>query len=280
MYFFYLDESGEKNPGVKKTEPYVMVAVGLHEYQWKKFEHSINDFKLKLLGEINRREGIQLELADAEVRSSDIRIPTNRLKHKFLRYLTPDELSNLVDLFYSQFEERHIQIISAVIDKSRLDSYMDTEKLHRKTYELLLERVENFLKINHPKQQAIFVLDNTSKQLNKSLAMKHSYFLRQATSSRVRLNHIVEIPFFVESYLSNGVQLADLCAYNIYRVFHKRDADYQFFIRMLPFFTSRIKRPGIKGDGLKVFPDNHQWEELINLIENKRARLIKERAQK
>ena len=35
MYFFYIDESGEKNPLVKKEEPFVYIALALHEYQWK-----------------------------------------------------------------------------------------------------------------------------------------------------------------------------------------------------------------------------------------------------
>jgi len=280
MYFFYLDESGEKNPSVKKDEPYVLLALGFHEYQWKKFERAINAFKLKLIRDINKRERIQLELADAEVHSSDIRIPKNRARHPFLQYLTKEELSALIDLFYSQLEERHIHIFTSVIDKDCLDSFMDTEKLHRKAYELLLERVENFLFNEHPNQQAIFVLDNTSKQLNRSLAMKHSFFQRTTTSSGVRLKHIVEIPFFVESYLSNGVQLADLCAYNIYKAFNTSNEKYDYFLKILPYFNCRIKSKSNKVDGLKVFPDNHRWKDLIEKIEIERARLIVERALK
>jgi len=266
MYFFYVDESGEKNPTVKKDEPYVLLALGFHEYQWKKFERAINAFKLKLIRDINH--------------SSDIRIPKNRERHPFLQYLKKEELSALIDLFYNQLEERHIHVFVSVIDKACLDSFMDTEKLHRKAYELLLERVENFLFNEHPNQQAIFVLDNTSKQLNRSLAMKHSFFQRTTTSSGVRLKHIVEIPFFVESYLSNGVQLADLCAYNIYKTFNSSDEKYDYFLKILPYFNCRTKSKSNKVDGLKVFPDNHRWKDLIEKIENERARLIAERAQK
>jgi len=280
MYFFYIDESGEKNPTVKKDEPYVLLALGMHEYQWKKFERSINAFKLRLIKEIKKREGIQLELADAEVRSSDVRIPKNREKHPFLQYLTKDELSKLIDLYYKQLEKSHIHIFASVIDKDCLDAYMDLEKLHRKAYELLLERAENFLFNEHPNQQAIFVLDNTSKQLNRSLAMKHSYFQRNTTSSKVKLRHIVEVPFFVESYLSNGVQLADLCAYNVFKTFNEQNENYEYFEKILPYFNSKVSRKGNKVDGLKVFPDDHRWKDLVEKIENKRARLLEERAQK
>ena len=279
MYFFYLDESGEKNPAVKKDEPYVLLALGLHEYQWKRFERAINAFKLKLIRDINKREGIQIDLADAEVRSSEVRIPKNRNEHPFLQYLTKEELSKLIDLYYNQLEERHIHIFASVIDKDCLDTYMDLEKLHRKAYELLLERVENFLFNEHPNQQGIFVLDNTSKQLNRSLAMKHSYFQRTATSSKVRLRHIVEIPFFVESYLSNGVQLADLCAYNVFKTFKEQNEKYEYFQKILPFFNARSVKKDNKVEGLKVFPDKHRWTDLADRIEKERARLLKERAQ-
>jgi len=279
MYFFYIDESGEKNPKVKKDEPFVYIALALHEYQWKKFESIVNNYKLKLIKNIYDREQVQLELADAEIHSSDIRIPQNREKHKFLKYLTDAELEELIKTFYVQLGERHFTIFSAVIDKSNLREYMDWEKLSKKAYELILERSERFLDDEHSKQQAIFVLDNTSKQLNRSIAMKHSYFQRNRTSSNVKLKHIVEIPFFVESYLSNGVQLADLCAYNIFRAFKYKDVNYEYFKYILPFIYCGKRTREEKIDGLKVFPDNHQWQNFLIEVEKERARLLQERAQ-
>lgn len=53
---------------------------------------------------------------------------------------------------------------------------MDIEKLYKKAYELLLERVEFFIKSEHSKQQAIIILDNTSKSINKIVASKHAFF--------------------------------------------------------------------------------------------------------
>jgi len=279
MYFFYIDESGEKNPLVKKEEPFVYIALALHEYQWKKFEKLINDYKLKLIRKIFERENVTLELADAEIHSSDIRIPKSRAKHPFLKYLTDEEIEALLKTVYSQLEERHFTIFAAVIDKNCLNDYMDWEKVTKKAYELILERSERFLADEHNNQQAIFVLDNTSKQLNRSVAMKHSFFQRKGTTSGVKLHHIVEIPFFVESYLSNGVQLADLCSYNIYRAFKDMNVDYEYFKFILPYIHCGKKTREEKIDGLKVFPDNHRWKDFLEEVEKKRARLIKERAQ-
>jgi hypothetical protein len=274
MYFFYLDESGERNPAVKKDEPFVMVALGLHEYQWRRFEATLNARKLVLTQNIFDRTGIQLDLADAEVHSVDIRIPTKRAQHPFLRHLTDGELKGLIDLYHSQLEARHFTIMAIVVDKACLLGYMDKEKVTRKVYELLLERGESFIGNEHPKQQAIFVLDNTSKELNRSIAMKHAYFQRSQTSAGVRLRHVVEMPFFVESYLSNGVQLADLCAYNVYRAFRSQNEQYPHFQRLLPFFYKSSFTPPEKIDGLKVFPDNHRWKDLMDRIQKERAHVL------
>lgn len=280
MYFFYVDESGEKNPTVKKDEPFVLLAVGFHEYQWRKFEKKINDKKLELISRVNKRSNLRLDLADAEIHSSEIRIPRNREKHIFLKHLDESEISELVDLYYNQFNDNHIKIFSVVVDKKLIEDYFDIEKLYKKVYELLLERVENFLATEHPNQNSVFVLDNTNKQLNRSVALKHSFFLRGRTSSGLKIKHVIEIPFFVESYLSNGVQLADLCAYNVYRAFLDENINYKYFADLLPYYYSGKSSRDEKIDGLKVFPENHKWKDFMRSVEIKRAHLLKERAQK
>ncbi len=274
MYFFYLDESGERNPAVKKDEPFAMLALGLHEYQWRHFEATLNARKLVLIQSVFDRTGIRLDLADAEVHSVDIRIPQRRARHPFLRHLTDNELNGLTDLYYSQLEARHFTIMAIVVDKACLLDYMDKEKVTRKVYELLLERAESFIAVEHGKQQAIFVLDNTSKELNRSIAMKHAYFQRTQTSAGIRLKHVVEMPFFVESYLSNGVQLADLCAYNVYRAFRSSNEKYPDFQKLLPYFYKSKLTPPEKIDGLKLFPDDHRWGDLMHRIQKERARIL------
>ena len=44
---------------------------------------------------------------------------------------------------------------------------------------------------------------------------------------------MVEYPFFTRSELSNGVQLADLLAYSVYRAFKGEDLGYPYFERVL-----------------------------------------------
>lgn len=75
--------------------------------------------------------------------------------------------------------------------------------------------------------------------------------------------HIVEYPFFSRSELSNGVQLADLLAYSVFRAFRDEDFTYPYFERLLPSFYRR--QAGTALDGLKVWPEGSP------LIERARA---------
>jgi len=83
--------------------------------------------------------------------------------------------------------------------------------------------------------------------------------------------HICEMPMFVRSELSNGVQLADLCSYNIYRAFRDGDLSYPFFRRIKPFIWSRsepVRRPF---SGLHVFPNDSPLHDLVEVLERERA---------
>ena len=272
MYFVYVDESGTRDPettGVRdggttfeKDWLYVLVGVSLFEMKWFRFEYYISRLKPDLIRRINEREPVQLQLCECEVKSSTVRVPRARAESPFLSHLTDDELLELVDAFYHQLQYHAMRLFAVVVDKRYLHQYMDAEKLHRKAYELLIERVEWFMKTEHPRHRALMVLDDTSRQMNISLAMKHSYFQREGTSSGARIGHVVELPMFVASELSNGVQLADLCAYNVYRAFRTGDLEYEFFDRIQANLYRAPHRLGVQVEGLKVFPDNSPLVEL------------------
>lgn len=255
MYFVYVDESGTRDPRDTR-HVYALVGVALYANGWFGFEHHINSIKLRLADRVWKRLGTRLNLCDCEVKSNCIRIPTERARHPFLAALTEEELLELVDAYYAQLQYHAMRVFAVVVDKRFLRDYMDQEKLHRKAYELLIERVQWFMKKEHARHRALMVLDDTSRQMNTSLAMKHSYFQREGTSSGARIGHIVELPMFVASELSNGVQLADLCAYNVYRAFTDEDLTYSFFERMAGNLYRARDRLEPQVEGLKVFPDD------------------------
>jgi len=281
LYLFYVDETGNLDPrveipkhtgGMVPGDPlYVLTTVGLYEHKWHSFEKTLNRYKKSLLEGINSRTGSRFDLADFEIKSNWLRIPKERLHHPVLSQLTIAEQQGLVDLFYEQLERQNMVIFSVVIDKSGLREYMDPDKLHRKAWELLLVQVQHAMEGKYPKHQALFVKDTTTVQADRSLAMKHAHMLDKGTSSHLWLRHICEMPHFVRSELSNGVQLADLCSYNIYRAFKAKDLDYPFFQKIRGAIWSRSEPIRHPFSGIRVFPDDSPLWSLVNSLETSRA---------
>jgi len=135
VYLFYIDESGNPDPGLsgvradgttfQKDHIYVLLAVSLFERRWYGFETTLNRLKLKLLQDVSRAVGQRLDLADAEVHSNPIRHPSARQRHRLLSFLTPRQLTGLTQLFYGQLEYNHMHLFAVVIDKRRLTDWMD-----------------------------------------------------------------------------------------------------------------------------------------------------------
>lgn len=283
MYFFYVDESGSLDSAAKGTRAdgstfskdhlYVLTAISLFESRWHGFDKTLNRKKSELW-DIHRHTNPaapRLDLADCEVKSTWTRIPKERAKRQFLAGITDDELTRLVDLFYRQLEHHYMKVFAVVVDKRHLRDYMDSSKMHRKAWELLLERIQMFLHEEHPKHQGVLITDDISPQRNRSLAMKHAHLQSEGTTSNTWLTQIAEMPLFVRSELSNGVQLADLVGYNIFRCFRNEDVDYPFFARILPFIWASELRPPETLDGLYVFPGESPLRELRAAIAKKRA---------
>lgn len=258
MYFFYMDESGSRDPSVGTPEKpkdhiYVLLAVGLFERNWRPMDLEISGKKRALIAYLRSAGGDRFELADCEVKSNWMRNAKERAQRSpFLTALSDNERTDLVQTYFAQVVRRKSVIMAAVIDKRHLHDHMTAETLHKKAYEFLLERIEHYMAEFHDRHQALIVMDDTSKELNRAVAMKHAWF-QHAGNSNVVFKHIVEYPFFSRSELSNGVQLADLLAYNVYRAFKSEDFTYPYFDAMLPNFYRRAQETTL--DGLKVWPE-------------------------
>lgn len=282
MFFFYVDESGTLDPdcnplikpngsSITKEHIYVLTAISLFDHKWHGFEKTINRKKRELIDLILHRTGLRLELADCEVKSTWVRMPKERAKHQFLSNLRDNELTDLCALFYQQLEYHHMQIFCVVIDKRHLADHMDQAKIHRKAWELLLERIEEFMRLHNPSHQALLICDDISIQANRSLAMKHAYLLENGTKHDLWLTHVCEMPHFVRSELCNGVQLADLVGYNFYRAFRYETDSYPFLLKVLKNLWAPTANAADDPKGLYVFPGESPLRELRGKLGIKRA---------
>ena len=269
MYFFYFDESGNRDPEASGTDAhgkkfakdyiYVLLAISLHESRWTAFDQEIADAKLVLRAKLHKQKGIELRsLAECEVKSTSLRIsktPDKKGYSAFVHNLDAADKAYLTQLYFSQIGKHHMRLFAVVVDKRHLKPGTTAEFMHKKAHEIILERIEHCMMDNHPKERGLMVMDNTHTQLDHAVAMQHAFFQREGNMN-LRFRHIVEYPFFTDSRLSCGIQLADLCAYNVYRVFRGEDFAYPYFQKMVPFFYRSRKNATGKIDGLKAWPDN------------------------
>jgi Protein of unknown function (DUF3800) len=244
MYLCYVDECGNRDPRLDipqrdgSSKPgdwlYVLTAMCIFEQRWHTLEKPINRHKLDLIERISVRHGVRLTLAETEVKSNWLRQPREVAKRLFLSSLLPEERVALADVYYSQLAAAHATIFAVLVDKRSLPNGTTHQDIHLRTWEQLLELVEQFMRARHDKHQAIMINDDVSREMNLMLAMNHAKLLDRGTQRETWLRHICEMPMFVRSELAVGVQLTDLCAYNIYRAFKTGDLAYPYFQRVAP----------------------------------------------
>lgn len=254
MYLCYIDETGNRDPRLKIPQKdgsekdgdwlYALTAMCIFEQRWHTLEKPINRHKMSLIDKIQRDKGIGLQLSDCEVKSNWLRQPREREKHVFLQHLSDTELTSLTDCFFDRLEPIHATLFSVLVDKRELPAQTTQHDVHLQSWEQLLELIEQFMRVRHDKHQAIMINDDVSLQMNRMLAMSHASLLDKGTRRDTWLRHICEMPMFVRSELSAGVQLADLCSYNIYRAFKSGDLNYHFFKRVAPFIWPGKDRGG------------------------------------
>ena len=85
------------------------------------------------------------------------------------------------------------------------------EELLRKDLVFLLERYFYFLESQQ--EMGLLVMDGSEKKADRKLVRRLERYFTQTMRGRQRTRWIVPVPMFVESDITYGVQVADLCIY-------------------------------------------------------------------
>jgi hypothetical protein len=132
-----------------------------------------------------------------------------------------------------------VRIFAETIDKVSCRT-KSKEQIIEQAFMQVVTRFESYLvamsKTTGNPQYGILVQDNNDT-VNDRIKRHMEYFHESGTLYR-DINHIIETPFFVDSELTNMVQVADVCAYAFRRFFEKGETD--LFDRIY----SRIDRIG------------------------------------
>ena len=271
MYLFYVDESGDRDildVGAgeryeKRQRFYVLFATGILEHHWHRLQAEVNAVKGRIRDRLNAELGLRppdlIEYHEAEIKSLTIRRRSARRASRFWSGATEAEVNELVEAVYALPQKVPLEMCTVVVDKEYLLGYFDWEKLHRKSYELLLERIQRIMEEKHPNHKALVILDAVGARENLSLIKKHDYFMHEGTSSGLRLRNVVQSPLFVGSHLAVGIQVSDVYAYSVFHAFAYDNLDYEYFARIRPGLYNSVNTPVNRVDGLKVFPPNSPY---------------------
>lgn len=280
MHLCYLDESGvpEINQG---TSHFVLLGLAIEASDWRRQDRAVSVIKRKYgltdveihTGWMTRRYLEQEKIADfasldwparrAQVRKDR---DANLIKQDALKgssaardlrkefrktdayiHLTLDErkncLSEIADLIGGWGNTR---LFAHCIDKTSFKSSPPAVPPREEAFTHVVSRFERFL-TDTGGSETIGLLahdhDDTSAERITSLMRQ---FHTNGTMW-ININRIIETPFFVDSRLTVGVQLADLCAYATRRFCEKQETD--LFDRIWP----RFHRVGTRVVGIRHY---------------------------
>lgn len=269
VYFCYIDESGTPQvPG--NTSHYVLCGVTIPVKFWKKCDRSISAIKNKyhLSGaEIHtgwimrtyleqskipdfdkisyddrRREVVKMRKSEIfKVQKSKDTKGLKQLKKNYKHtepyiHLTHNErmdfLREIADLIG---KSSFIRIFAECIDKIFFDPTRAKQSVDEQALEQLVSRFEHYMSnvsSKGEKVHGLLVHDN-----NETVCKKHTALMKQFHKKGTlwtSIKHIVETPLFVDSALTDMIQIADLCSIALRRYLENGDKD--LFDRISPRF--------------------------------------------
>ena len=265
MYLCYIDESGVPEIG-QGTSHFVLVGLSIEAWDWKNQDRAVTAVKTRFglrntevhtgwmtrrymeqekianfntLDRIQRRLHAQRERDNQLVRVAALKGPNKaqELRKAYRKteayiHLTLDERMNflreLADLIGSWGNTR---LFSESIDKTSFGATPPTVPPREEAFTHVVNRFERYLvDIGGPRTVGLLAHDH-----DDTSADRLTQLMRHFHDSGTMWNHItriIETPFFVDSRLTVGVQLADLCAYAIRRYCENGETD--LFNRIYP----------------------------------------------
>jgi Protein of unknown function (DUF3800) len=267
MYLCYIDESGVPEIG-QGTSHFVLIGLSIEAWDWKGQDRAVSVVKRRFglgdaevhTGWMTRRYLEQERIADFVSLDSPARrhavrtardaqliriqalkgskaaaeLRKNYRKTDAYIHLTLDQrmdfLRQLADVIGSWGNTR---LFGDAIDKTSFGTTPPTIPPREEAFTQVVTRFERYLvDIGGPRTVGLLAHDHDDTSADRlTQLMRHFH---SSGTMWTRVTKIIETPFFVDSRLTVGVQLADLCAYATRRFFENNEAD--LFDRIYPRF--------------------------------------------
>lgn len=286
VYFCYIDESGTPQiPG--NTSHYVLVGISIPISKWKLCEQRIFKIKRKYdlvgseihtgwivrkyleqsripnfekldyasrrheVGKIRKRELLRLQKAQKKSHYKQTR--KNYRQTDAYIHLTHSQrmafIEEIADLVGSLSFAR---LFGEAIDKIHFDPNKSKLSLDEQGLEQLVSRFEQYLKIRSKSLNNNGIFGALIHDNNDTVSKRHTDLMKRFHRHGTlwtSIERIIETPLFVNSELTNLVQVADLCCYSIRRYLENNESN--LFDRI----KKKIDRKNGKIVGIRHFTD-------------------------
>ncbi|MDD5008944.1 MAG: DUF3800 domain-containing protein [Syntrophorhabdaceae bacterium] len=140
---------------------------------------------------------------------------------------------NLIRSVFAYIKTKGVTLFgSIVLEESEVDlSCADVNELERPFF-FLFERIDEFMKENHPGLMAKIIFDDRGAQANKRISASVSNFFHKCSAGK-RCDTIIKVPFFAISTENVGLQIADIVAYILGCSFTARKSEIIEFYRLV-----------------------------------------------
>lgn len=249
MVLIFIDESGSVDL-TDHVKMYLLNAVLIKESAFQIFDLNMLSIKEALAYKYN------LPNSDFELHASNLFSNEKGFKSLGKKLY----LKDCIDLFSSVLKHMCSQVDFEIIDAVILKDELRKEiNIKYWCYSMLLERIEYSLRENYYSKGILLrdtegiTKDIKTKELIKDIIYKGTNY--------VTFKKIVPTIYFLDSKMSEGIQLSDLSGYNIRRfleliIYNEHIRDITTKPLYEKFVSKKLRGyPDYKGKGMKIFPD-------------------------
>jgi hypothetical protein len=248
MYFIYVDESGTS--GTDAIQHYfVLTAIIVRTDRCIHLQEGLQKLKE------------EFHFKDVEIKGRDIEQSKNFFRHISLQ-TKRDFVKRLFQLLFA-----HDLFLSTIVFSKEEDSIkrlnLSSEDVYHLSYKELLKHLEEFLEERN--EVGLLLIDSRASSIRSHLRddrliRVHQEYLKRLAQQK-RQTRIIEYPIFIQSEFFAAVQLADLCAYNIFRALqvqfgiHRPDKEHLGEVASIPAIRHEEFRNEMFLDHLFSHPD-------------------------
>lgn len=238
MHILYVD-SGDGGTALGSSKHLVLCGAAMHEGQWRKLTRQLDEIQ---------RANFPTAGSFLEFHASEMRTGA-----RVFRGLPRTARNKAIAEVYEVIaRSKGLTLFAAVMDKAAFfHKYQSKVDPYRGAFEGICTMFDYFLKRKQRQSERVgrgmVVFDESRPTLSREIRRLLAEFQASGTKWSP-LSCLIETAFFFDSRSSRLMQIADFCAYAVYRWYEANDSSY------LEQIYHKFDRQGTRLHGLKCYP--------------------------